>query len=119
MLGIAMGPYTKIDQGLYAVLGATSLMAGSMRMIVSLRGLPFLDARPEPQMRNITVGELADVKPTVVTLSCIEKVGRIVEVLKNTTHNGFPVVDEGVVPPMGLPNGVAELHGLIIRAYRI
>ncbi|KAL0381814.1 UNVERIFIED_CONTAM: Chloride channel protein CLC-b [Sesamum angustifolium] len=36
MLGIAMGPYTKIDQGLYAVLGAASLMAGSMRMTVSL-----------------------------------------------------------------------------------
>ncbi|WKA04173.1 hypothetical protein VitviT2T_022231 [Vitis vinifera] len=31
-----MGFYTKIDQGLYAVLGAASLMAGSMRMTVSL-----------------------------------------------------------------------------------
>lgn len=36
LLGIAMGSYTKIDQGLYAVLGAASLMAGSMRMTVSL-----------------------------------------------------------------------------------
>ncbi|KAK4410001.1 Chloride channel protein CLC-b [Sesamum angolense] len=161
MLGIAMGPYTKIDQGLYAVLGAASLMAGSMRMTVSLcvifleltnnllllpitmivlliaktvgdcfnpsiydiilelKGLPFLDAHPEPWMRNITVGELADVKPPVVTLSGIEKVSHIVEVLKNTTHNGFPVVDTGAIPPMGSPNGATELHGLVLRAHLI
>lgn len=150
MLGIAVEPYTKLDQGLYAVLGAASLMAGSMRMTVSLcvifleltnnllllpitmlvlliaktvgdcfnpsiydiilelKGLPFLDAHPEPWMRNITVGELADVKQTLITLSGIEKVGRIVEVLRNTTHNGFPIVDAG-----------AELHGLVLRAHLI
>lgn len=159
LLAIAMGSYTKIDPGLYAVLGAASLMAGSMRMTVSLcvifleltnnllllpitmlvllisksvgdcfnlsiyeiilelKGLPFLDANPEPWMRNITVGELADVKPPVVTLRGIEKVGRIVEVLKNTTHNGFPVVDEGVVPPVGLPIGATELHGIVLRTH--
>ncbi|KAG6400717.1 hypothetical protein SASPL_137559 [Salvia splendens] len=153
-----------IDQGLYAVLGASSLMAGSMRMTVSLcvifleltnnllllpitmlvlliaktvgdcfnpsiyeiilelKGLPFLDANPEPWMRNITVGELADVKPAVVTLNGIERVGRIVEVLKNTTHNGFPVVDSGITinPTLGSsPNGANELHGLILRAHLI
>lgn len=161
MLGIAMGPYTKIDQGLYAVLGAASLMAGSMRMTVSLcvifleltnnllllpitmlvlliaktvgdcfnpsiyeiilelKGLPFMEAHPEPWMRNIIVGDLVDAKPSVVTLNGIEKVGRIVEALKNTTHNGFPVLNSGIVPPMGLPNGVIELHGVILRAHLI
>ncbi|XP_027101934.2 chloride channel protein CLC-b [Coffea arabica] len=159
MLGVAMGPYTQIDQGLYAVLGAASLMAGSMRMTVSLcvifleltnnllllpmtmlvlliaktvgdcfnpsiyeiilelKGLPFLDANPEPWMRNITVGELADVKPPVVTLHGIEKVGYIVEVLRNTTHNGFPVVDEGVMAPVGTQTGATELVGLVLRAH--
>ncbi|XP_009761471.1 chloride channel protein CLC-b [Nicotiana sylvestris] len=159
LLAIAMGSYTKIDPGLYAVLGAASLMAGSMRMTVSLcvifleltnnllllpitmlvlliaksvgdcfnlsiyeiilelKGLPFLDANPEPWMRNITAGELADVKPPVVTLCGVEKVGRIVEALKNTTYNGFPVVDEGVVPPVGLPVGATELHGLVLRTH--
>lgn len=159
LLGIAMGSYTNIDQGLYAVLGAAALMAGSMRMTVSLcvifleltnnllllpitmfvlliaktvgdcfnpsiyeiilhlKGLPFLESHPEPWMRNITVGELADVKPPVVSLCGVEKVGRIVDVLRNTTHNGFPVVDEGVVPPLGLPIGAMELHGLVLRAH--
>lgn len=161
MLGIVMGHYTKIDQGLYAVLGAASLMAGSMRMTVSLcvifleltnnllllpitmlvlliaktvgdcfnpsiyeiildlKGLPFLDAHPEPWMRNITVGELADVKPPVVTLRGIEKVGRIVDVLRNTTHNGFPVVDDREVLPGGLATGERELHGLVLRAHLV
>lgn len=58
-------------------------------------------------MRNIIVGELSDVKSPVVTLEGIEKVRRIVEVLKYTTHNGFPVVD-GVIP---------ELHGLVLRTH--
>ncbi|KAF3676616.1 Chloride channel protein CLC-b [Capsicum annuum] len=113
LLGIAMRPYTKIDQGLYVVLGAASLMAGSTRMtsiykiMSELKGLPFLEAHPEPWMRNITVGELAGVRTPVVTLHEIEKVRRIVEVLKYTTHNGFPFVD--IVIP--------ELHGLIIRTH--
>ncbi|XP_044466630.1 chloride channel protein CLC-b-like [Mangifera indica] len=136
LLGIAMGSYTKIDQGLYAVLGAASLMAGSMRMTVSLcvgdsfnpsiyeiilelKGLPFLDANPETWMRNLTVGELADAKPQVITLSRIEKVSRIVEVPKNTTHNAFPVIDDGVVPPTGLATRASELHGLILRAHLV
>ena len=161
LLGMAMGSYTNIDQGLYAVLGAASLMAGSMRMTVSLcvifleltnnllllpitmivlliaktvgdsfnlsiyeiilelKGLPFLDANPEPWMRNLTVGELVDAKPPVVTLHGVEKVSRLVEVLKNTTHNGFPVVDEGIVPPVGLPLGATELHGLILRTHLV
>ncbi|XAR51996.1 hypothetical protein NMG60_11006818 [Bertholletia excelsa] len=161
MLGIAMGSYTDIDQGLFAVLGAASLMAGSMRMTVSLcvifleltnnllllpitmlvlliaktvgdcfnpsiyeiildlKGLPFLDAHPEPWMRNISVSELADAKEPVITLNGIEKVGRIVDVLKNTTHNGFPVVDEGVAPPVGLAVGATALHGIILRAHLV
>ncbi|KAF2316440.1 hypothetical protein GH714_041781 [Hevea brasiliensis] len=161
LLGVVMGSYTNIDQGLYAVLGAASLMAGSMRMTVSLcvifleltnnllllpitmivlliaktvgdsfnpsiyeiilhlKGLPFLDANPEPWMRNLTVGELADAKSPVVTLCGVEKVSRIVDVLKNTTYNGFPVVDEDVVSPVGQATVATELHGLILRAHLV
>ncbi|XP_027349678.1 chloride channel protein CLC-b-like isoform X2 [Abrus precatorius] len=161
LLGIYMGPNTNIDQGLFAVLGAASLMAGSMRMTVSLcvifleltnnllllpitmivlliaktvgdtfnpsiyemilhlKGLPFMDANPEPWMRNLTVGELVDVKPAVFTLHGVEKVANIVNVLKNTTHNGFPVMDDGVVPPVGQISVATELHGLILRAHLI
>ncbi|KAI3722213.1 hypothetical protein L2E82_33243 [Cichorium intybus] len=151
MLGIAMEPYTKLDQGLYAVLGAASLMAGSMRMTVSicvifleltnnllllpitmlvllisksvgdcfnpsiyeiildLKGLPFLEAHPKPLMRNVTVGDLAAVKAPVVVLSGIERVGRVVEVLRGTTHNGFPVVENN--------ENISEVHGIVLRDY--
>ncbi|OMO92972.1 Cystathionine beta-synthase, core [Corchorus olitorius] len=161
LLGMFMGSYTNLDQGLYAVLGAASLMAGSMRMTVSLcvifleltnnllllpitmivlliaktvgdsfnpsiyeiilelKGLPFLDANPEPWMRNLTVGELADAKPPVITLNGVEKVSRIVDVLRNTTHNGFPIVDEGVPVPGTIATGATELHGLILRAHLV
>ncbi|KAL0741522.1 hypothetical protein Bca4012_083035 [Brassica carinata] len=157
MLGTVMGSYTKIDQGLYAVLGAASLMAGSMRMTVSLcvifleltnnllllpitmfvlliaktvgdsfnlsiyeiilhlKGLPFLEANPEPWMRNLTVGELGDAKPPVITLHGVEKVANIVDALRNTTHNAFPVLDgEDVDTGAG-----TELHGLILRAHLV
>lgn len=161
LLGIAMGSYTKIDRGLYAVLGAASLMAGSMRMTVSLcviflelnnnllllpitmlvlliaksvgdcfnlsiyeiildlKGLPFLDANPEPWMRNITVGDLADVKPPIVSLQGVEKVSRIVDILKNTTHNSFPVIDDHETIPASDSIKARELHGLILRAHII
>ncbi|KAL6011321.1 hypothetical protein ACLOJK_001767 [Asimina triloba] len=166
LLGLLMSRYTSIDQGLYAVLGAASLMAGSMRMTVSLcvifleltnnllllpitmivllisktvgdmfnpsiyeiilhlKGLPFLEAYAEPWMRNLSVAELATAKPPVVTLRGVEKVGRVVEVLRKTTHNGFPVVDHGVVVSAAgrqqqhVGSGT-ELHGVVLRAHII
>ncbi|PIA51193.1 hypothetical protein AQUCO_01100196v1 [Aquilegia coerulea] len=161
LLGLVMGTYTKIDQGLFAVLGAAALMAGSMRMTVSLcvifleltnnllllpitmfvlliaktvgdsfnpsiyeiilhlKGLPFLEVHPEPWMRNLTVGELADAKEAVVTLNGVEKVARIVEVLSNTKHNGFPVIDQGIALRVGLPNTSTKLHGIILRSHLV
>ncbi|KAH1128687.1 hypothetical protein J1N35_000065 [Gossypium stocksii] len=161
LLSMLLGSYTNLDQGLYAVLGAASLMAGSMRMTVSvcvifleltnnllllpitmivlliaktvgdsfnpsiyeiileLKGLPFLDANPEPWMRNLTVGELANAKSPAVTLSGVEKVSRIVDVLKNTTHNAFPIVDQDVLVPGTVVTGATELHGLILRAHLV
>jgi len=78
--------------------------------ILELKGLPFLEAKPEPWMTGITVGELADVKPSLVTLRGIEKVSHILDVLKNTTHNGFPVIDDDMEDKI-------ELRGLILRAH--
>ncbi|XP_074316521.1 chloride channel protein CLC-a-like [Silene latifolia] len=151
LIGIIMN--SKMDQGLFAILGAASLMAGSMRMTVSvcaifleltnnllllpitmfvlliskgvgdyfnpsiydlileLKGLPFLDAKPEPWMTGITVGELIEAKPPLSTLNVVEKVGRILDALKNTTHNAFPVIE------LGNPPREIELRGLILRAH--
>ena len=59
-------------------------------IILHLKGLPFLDANPEPWMRNLTIGEFADAKPQVVTLRGVEKVARIVDVLRKQHAQWFP-----------------------------
>eukprot|EP01018_Ginkgo_biloba_P024749 Gb_03968 [translate_table: standard] len=151
LVGMLMGSYTDLDQGLFAVLGAASFLGGTMRMIVSLcvilleltnnllmlplvmlvllisktvadafnsgvyeqivhlKGLPFLEAHAEPYMRNITAGDV--VTGPLVTFSGIEKVGNILQVLKNCKHNGFPVIDE---PPC---TEVPVLCGLVLRSH--
>jgi chloride channel 7 len=77
-------------------------------IILDLKGLPFLEPKPETWMKDLTVGELAAAKPRAVTLQVVEKVSTIVEVLRSTAHNGFPVLDR--------PRpGVSELHGLVLR----
>ncbi|XP_078447465.1 chloride channel protein CLC-b-like [Wolffia australiana] len=155
LIAVMASGFIKMDQGLYAVLGAAALMAGSMRMTVSLcvifleltnnllllpitmivlliaktvgdcfnpsiyeiilelKGLPFLQPNPEPWMRNLTVGELAAAKPAVVSVSSVEKVSRLMEVLTTTSHSGFPVVDRCA------RTMATELHGLVLRSHII
>ncbi|XP_062202508.1 chloride channel protein CLC-a-like [Phragmites australis] len=81
-------------------------------IILDLKGLPFLEPKPEPWMKDLTVGELAAAKPRAVTLQVVEKVSTIVEVLRSTSHNGFPVLDR----PRPC---VSELHGLVLRSHLV
>ncbi|CAN6360813.1 unnamed protein product [Urochloa humidicola] len=79
-------------------------------IILDLKGLPFLEPKPETWMKDLTVGELAAAKPRAVTLQVVEKVSTVIEVLRATPHNGFPVLDR--------PRpGVWELHGLVLRQH--
>ena len=79
-------------------------------IILDLKGLPFLEPKPETWMKDIAVGELAAAKPRAVTLQVVERVSTVVEVLRSTPHNGFPVLDR--------PRpGVSELHGLVLRSH--
>ncbi|KAI5073275.1 hypothetical protein GOP47_0011288 [Adiantum capillus-veneris] len=145
----SFGQLETLDEGVYAYLGAASLLGGSMRMTVSvcvilleltnnllmlpptmlvllisktigdlfnhsvydqilhIKGLPFLVEKPEPYMKHLTVMDVCSSPP--VTLSATERVGNIVEVLKLTDHNGFPVIDHS--------SEVPKLHGLILRSH--
>ncbi|KAL6623157.1 hypothetical protein ACP70R_033036 [Stipagrostis hirtigluma subsp. patula] len=81
-------------------------------IILELKGLPFLEPKPEPWMKDLAVGELAAAKPRAVTLQVVERVSTVVDVLRCTSHNGFPVVDR--------PRpGVSELHGLVLRSHLV
>ncbi|KAH9324798.1 hypothetical protein KI387_004976, partial [Taxus chinensis] len=150
-LGELMGSFADIDQGVFVVLGAASLLGGSMRMTVSLcvilleltnnlsllpliiiellisntiadcfnssvydkivhlKGLPFLEAHAEPYMSQLTAGDV--VTGPLVTLYGIEKVGKFVQILKNTKHNAFPIIDE---PPC---LNISVLRGLVLRSH--
>ncbi|GJN02846.1 hypothetical protein PR202_ga20233 [Eleusine coracana subsp. coracana] len=74
---------------------ADSFNKGVYDQIVVMKGLPFLEAHAEPYMRNLVAGDV--VSGPLISFSGVERVGNIVQALKITGHNGFPVVDE---PPL-------------------
>jgi len=58
---------------------------------IQLAGVPLLSWDPPPLSATTYASEV--MSHPVVTLSVNEKVGHIVDILKSTTHHGFPVVD--------------------------
>lgn len=59
--------------------------------LIQLNGVPLLPWEPPPLVHNIYASEV--MSHPVVTLKSVENVGHIVELLKLTSYNGFPVVD--------------------------
>lgn len=78
-------------------------------LIMTLKGLPYLENYAEPYMRQLTVSDV--VTGPLQIFHGFEKVANVVNVLKDTRHNGFPVVDE---PPV---SESPVLFGLILRAH--
>lgn len=56
-----------------------------------MKGMPFLERKVPPNCSWIQVRNIMN--KNVVALPQVTTVGAIVHVLKNTKHNGFPVVD--------------------------
>nr|XP_023026606.1 H(+)/Cl(-) exchange transporter 7 [Leptinotarsa decemlineata] len=84
--------------------------------LIQLSGVPLLPWEPPPLVYNIYASEV--MSHPVVTLRCVENVGHIVELLKLTTYNGFPVVD----PPLSDQSEVTtygRIRGLILRSQLI
>jgi chloride channel 7 len=82
---------------------------GVYDQIVVMKGLPFMEAHAEPYMRQLVASDV--VSGPLISFSGVEKVGNIVQALRITGHNGYPVVDE---PPL---SEAPELVGLVLRSH--
>ncbi|KAH7446586.1 hypothetical protein KP509_01G063300 [Ceratopteris richardii] len=82
---------------------------GVYDQIVIMKELPFLEEKPEPYMKHLTTEDVCSCP--VVSLSAIERVSAIVEVLAKTNHNGFPVLETTPASPY------PTLNGLILRSH--
>lgn len=75
--------------------------------LMDLKGLPFLESHPDSLAHHITAAEAAG--HPAVTLSRVERVATIVDVLRNTRHNGFAVIERGL-------DGEQHIMGIVLRS---
>lgn len=80
-------------------------------LIMKAKGFPYLEGHVEPYMRQLTVADV--LTSPLQLLHGIEKVCNVINILRMTSHHGFPVIDE---PPF---SEVPVLYGLILRAHLI
>ncbi|KAK9697989.1 hypothetical protein RND81_08G075000 [Saponaria officinalis] len=80
-------------------------------ILMKLKGFPYLESHVEPYMRQLTVADV--VTGPLQYFHGIEKVGNIVDVLRRSQHNGFPVFDKQE------HSEYPVLFGLILRAHLI
>ena len=80
---------------------------------IQLAGVPLLGWDPPPLSATIYASQVMSYP--VVTLTPTETVGNIVDILKSTTHNGFPIVDpnnEGAHSSRSF----GKMRGLVLRS---
>uniref|UniRef100_A0A0N4VDM2 Chloride channel protein n=1 Tax=Enterobius vermicularis TaxID=51028 RepID=A0A0N4VDM2_ENTVE len=85
---------------------------------IELAEVPFLGWNPPKLSRNILAEQV--MRKDVVAMEPLERVSRILEILRTTQHHGFPVVDQ-INPSKGnnhLPD-YGHIKGLILRSQLI
>ena len=149
LMRMAFGP--DIQPGVYALIGAASMLSGVCRititltvilyettdqlnlilpimatvivakwvadtfnislydMHIELKCIPFVENNPPVLMESMNADEVMS-KP-VVTLRAVETIGRVVEVLKTTAHNGFPIIENS---ERGIFRGLILRNQLIV-----
>lgn len=80
---------------------------------IAVSKVPMLGWRVERSKRGLKAIEIMSAPPICIRLC--EKVNVIVDILRNCSHNGFPIVD-GIDPRTNTPG---HLHGLILRSQLI
>ncbi|KAJ1286465.1 hypothetical protein BS78_03G354100 [Paspalum vaginatum] len=82
---------------------------GVYEQMVRMKGLPYLEVHAEPCMRSLVAGDV--VSGPLISFSSVERVGSVVETLRRTGHNGFPVIEGPPFAP------APELCGLVLRSH--
>lgn len=77
---------------------------------IALSKVPMLDWRVERSKRCLKASKIMGALPVCIRLQ--ERASVIIDILKNCTHNGFPVVDK-IDEHTNTPG---HLHGLILRS---
>lgn len=92
---------------------------GIYDMHIKLAGVPFLDCETPQMTSHIVMSQV--MKSPVVCFHTEERVGRIIDVLKNTSshHNGFPVVDNVPQNVEGRKKTFGTFRGTILRSQLI
>jgi chloride channel 7 len=85
---------------------------GIFDMHIALAGIPLLDWEPPSMTQKLSAQHVMTFP--VVVLREKETVGRIMNILQNTKHNGFPVVD-GYEPDAKVVDNFGLLKGFILR----
>lgn len=80
---------------------------------IAVSGVPMLGWRVERPKRCLKAMRIMSSPPVCIRLR--ERVSVIVEILKNCSHNGFPIVDQ----IDGHSNSPGHLYGLILRSQLI
>lgn len=80
---------------------------------IQLAGVPLLGWDPPPLSATIYASQVMSYP--VVTLSPTETVGNIVDILKSTTHNGFPIVDPRSEEAHS-SRSFGKMRGLVLRS---
>lgn len=89
---------------------------------IRLAGVPLLSWEPPPLAHNIYASEV--MSHPVCNVQTVEKVSHIIDILRTTTYNGFPVVDAvqtgQFVGDTNLINNTSNrIRGLILRSQLI
>jgi chloride channel 7 len=90
------------------------LVDGLFDVLVRLRRFPILGFEPPPEMRHFRAVDVMCTRLDCFQL--VDSVGNIVQVLRRSQHNAFPVVVRELPPQLSGDGSAGTFYGMILRS---